>query len=292
MPLTPIALRCNDLVEPLAVATAAPRLSWRLAGAPALQTAWQVQVADDAGFARLRWDSGRQTGDACAQIAYGGPALAPAALAWWRVRAWDEAGQEGPWSASTRWGAGLARPADWQGARWIRAPQPTPAVHLLRRDFASGAVRDARLYLTARGIVTATLNGRPVGDEVFAPGWTDYRQRIHYRCHDVTALVRAGANCLAARLGEGWWCGPLAWDQRRLYGRHSELLCLLRLEGADGAVTWIASDGEWRTADGGTRESSFLNGEHHDAGLEIAGWELPGFADAAWEAVRPLAEEG
>ena len=33
---------------------------------------------------------------------------------------------------------------------------------------------------------------RREGEDWFAPGWTDYAQRIPYRAYDVTALVRAG----------------------------------------------------------------------------------------------------
>ncbi len=55
---------------------------------------------------------------------------------------------------------------------------PTP-VPILRDTFdvADKPVAHARLYSTALGIYELHLNGRRVGDEQFAPGWTDYDKR-------------------------------------------------------------------------------------------------------------------
>ena len=42
-------------------------------------------------------------------------------------------------------------------------------------------VTQAMLYMTALGIADASMNGKPVADEYFTPGWTDYTRRVYYR---------------------------------------------------------------------------------------------------------------
>ena len=40
----------------------------------------------------------------------------------------------------------------------------------------------ARLYVTALGLYEFTLNGQRVGEDRFAPGWTDYQSACGTRC--------------------------------------------------------------------------------------------------------------
>ena len=53
-----------------------------------------------------------------------------------------------------------------------------------------------------------------VSDDVLAPGWTDYRERVEYQAYDVTANIVSGANVLAALLAPGWYSTPLKWFQQ------------------------------------------------------------------------------
>ena len=55
-----------------------------------------------------------------------------------------------------------------------------------------------------------SLNGRPVTDDVFVPGWTDYDFRSQYVTYDVSELVVSGANSIGAILGDGWYSGRIA----------------------------------------------------------------------------------
>ncbi|MDX9956238.1 MAG: alpha-L-rhamnosidase N-terminal domain-containing protein [Anaerolineae bacterium] len=55
-----------------------------------------------------------------------------------------------------------------------RQVQSHPAPYLRREfDLRTGIV-SARLYLTALGVVEASLNGQCVGEQVLTPGWTAY----------------------------------------------------------------------------------------------------------------------
>lgn len=200
--------------HPLGVDDPAPRLGWRVvdAGADYTQAAYQVQAAATAHrltTGDLLWDSGRVRSDAQTDVPWGGPALGSRERVAWRVRVWDAAGKVTPWSQTAHWEMGLLRRADWGDARWIHHPdraidQPLP---VFARAFQVAEeepeVVRARLYLAGLGLHVAWLNEQPVTDEVLAPGNANYQLSVEYRVHDVTRLLRPGANTLGVALGHG-----------------------------------------------------------------------------------------
>jgi alpha-L-rhamnosidase len=284
-------LRCEYKVDPLGIDAAQPRLSWQLQSAErgVVQSAYQVQVAR-AG--KTLWDTGKVASDRSVHVAYAGPALESSGRYTWRVRVWDGAGRASAWSAPASWEMGLLKPEDWT-ARWIetgvsedtKASQPAP---MLRGAFTvKGKVRSARAYVTSLGLYELEINGRRVGDQVFTPGWTSYGKRLQYQTYDVTSLLRDGPNAIGATLGDGWFRGNLAYRrQRNLYGASLALLCQLRIEGADGRVQVVGTDGSWKSATGPVRMSDIYNGETYDARLERPGWSTAGCDDKDWVPVK------
>jgi hypothetical protein len=89
------------------------------------------------------------------------------------------------------------------------------------------------LYVTALGLYECSINGRPVGDDVFNPGWTDYRRRVQYKVYDVASLLREGENVLGAILGDGWAVGHVGWNHRQQYFDRPRLLAQLEITLAD-----------------------------------------------------------
>src|SRR5206468_3801166 len=104
-----------------------------------------------------------------------------------------------------------------------------PAPYLRRAFHLEGSVASARLYITALGLYEASLNGRPVTDAVYRPGWTDYHRRVPYQAYDVTALLQPGENVLGSILGDGWYCGFVG-TQRQVWGDRPQLLAKLVVE--------------------------------------------------------------
>lgn len=293
-------LRCELLVDPLAVHDDQPRLSWEPAVTPA---AHQVQVASSPGALAEgradRWDSGRVDGDACA-TRYAGAPVVPGDAAWWRVRVWQgtDAG-EPAWSEPATWEPGLR--GGWRGS-WITAPpapyardtyRPCPLLRGLL-DLPAAPTR-ARLYVTALGLVRASVNGRVLGAGRLRPGWTDYTQRVQYDAHDVTALLQPGENAVGLVLGEGWYSGHFGIDPRRAnWGPHPQARAHLAVECEDGTSVVFATDGSWRWSYGPILTSDLLQGESYDARQEQPGWDAPGFAAGGWSPVveaedRPVA---
>ena len=126
----PQYLRCEYLVNPLAVASRAPRMSWEVNDPRhgATQAAYQILVAStpevlakDQGD---RWDSGQVDSNETCQVAYAGAALKSRDRCYWKIRTWDTAGKASPWSEVASWRMGLDE-GDWQ-AKWIGDPEPAP----------------------------------------------------------------------------------------------------------------------------------------------------------------------
>lgn len=185
----------------------------------------------------------------------------------------------------------------WQ-AQWIAStvrggPRTTaPAPHFRKTFPIKGSLRKAVLHVTALGLYECEINGARVGNQAFAPGWTDYHKRVHFQSHEVTALLTPGENVLGAILGDGWYCGFLGWGNRQFYGDRPRLLAQLELTADDGTVTRVVSDATWKTATGPILESDLLLGETYDARLSLGAWSSPGYSDAAWSPIVVEAAPG
>ena len=193
---------------------------------------------------------------------------------------WQSAGHD-----DTAWTLAIAV-ARWGDPPWGRRPAVTRPVRLLRRRFRiPPSVRRARLYATALGIHELYLNGVRVSDECLAPGWTDYRRRVEYQAHDVTALLSNGENVLGAALADGWYAGHVGmWGPGR-YGKEPLFLCQLELELGDGTRQLVVSDDDWQAAEGSTRYADLLMGQTIDYRHADPDWCRPG-PGGTWGAVR------
>jgi len=158
---------------------------------------------------------------------------------------------------------------------------------LLRKTFqvSKKAVR-AWVHVAALGTCRVHINGKPVTDDLFVPGRSDFRKRAYYRTYDVTPLVRRGSNAVAATLADEWYAGYCGgWGRPRFYGGEPRLLVQLEIELADGTTQCVVSDNSWKAAYGPIRESDMFMGETYDARLDMPGWDQPRFDDAAWDRV-------
>ncbi|WP_053847203.1 alpha-L-rhamnosidase [Streptomyces sp. NRRL B-24085] len=162
---------------------------------------------------------------------------------------------------------------------------PSRPLPLLRKDFATETgkkVASARVYASALGIYQLELNGQRVGDQVLAPGWTNYHQRIQAQTYDVTELLADGDNAIGASLADGWWSGKVGLGWSRQYGDAPALVAKVRIAYTDGSVQWIGTDGSWKTSEGPYVKADLQDGETYDARLQPSGWSRPGFDDTRW----------
>jgi len=79
------------------------------------------------------------------------------------------------------------------------------AAILLRKEFSiSKPVKRALAAIGTVGYSELTLNGTKAGDAQLSPEYTDYRKRVPYVMHDVTASVVQGPNVLGVTLANGF----------------------------------------------------------------------------------------
>ncbi|TYB71091.1 Bacterial alpha-L-rhamnosidase [Nonomuraea sp. PA05] len=279
--------------DPLGVGESAPRLSWTVTTDTAgwAQAGYEIELGD--GTATGLVESAESV-----LVPWPGAPLGSRERRGARVRVHGADGSVSDWSPWSHVETGLLDPADWRAS--AAAPSlellgvPDGPALLLRRDFPlRGPLAKARLYVTAHGVFEAELNGRVVGDEVLAPGWTSYRNRLRYRTHDVTGLLREGANTLGATLADGWYRGRIGFlgGKTDIYGDRTALIAQLEITYEDGTRDLIATDEHWRCATGPVTSAGLYDGEKHDARLHPAGWSQPGFDDSAWLPAEALAHD-
>jgi len=215
--------------------------------------------------------------------------------------------------SGTDWKATRGQPSEWHEAKykddsWPQAivegkigetaygfPWPPEPASLFRKDFeAHSKVRSARLYATALGSYIPYLNGKRVGDQVLAPGWTDYKQELSYQTYDVTELVEKGTNVLGVCLGDGWYASGLVIQQRRFSFGDPPLRfkAQLEIEYEDGSRQTIVSDESWHTKQSPILKSDIYNGEDYDARLEDKNWDTSKHSGAGWSEVALAATPG
>ena len=298
--LTVTRLHCEYHAAPLGIDVLHPRLGWELTSSrrSARQTACQIAVAasdTDLQAGRWLWDSGKLAVQRSYHHSYAGPALRSRQRCCWQVRVWDEHDRPSAWSEAASWEMGLLDERDWQAAwiaaGWEEAPHTSPPAPLLRHEFRLRAQPvSARLYATSQGVYTTRLNGQRVSDWSLTPGWTAYQHRFQYQTYDVTALLQAGPNVVAALLGDGWYRGYLGFGgQRNYYGTQLALLLQLHVLYADDSEECIVSDASWLAATGPILAADLYNGELYDARCERPGWDAPGHLGEGWSPVRLVA---
>ncbi|MFF4051713.1 family 78 glycoside hydrolase catalytic domain [Streptomyces chartreusis] len=206
----------------------------------------------------------------------------------WRVADTEQQGWREPEFDDSAWHPAVVLAPYGQGP-WgtgVSVAVPEQPAPLLRREFdVPGRVSRARLYISGLAYYEAQINGRRVGRQVLDPGFTDYDETVLYTVHDVTELLRRGANAIGVSLGRGFFgmTTPNVWNWHRPPW-HSEprLVARLEIEHPDGSRTSLVTDDQWRISEGPTLSNSLYAGETYDARREPGLWTSPGFDDSSW----------
>lgn len=153
-----------------------------------------------------------------------------------------------------------------QNANWIHCKDDIgDNVPCYKKRFQKKSeVSSAFLYLSARGVYEATLNGKRVGDFILAPGWTSYEKRIQYQKYDITSQLLE-ENELVVAVASGWYKGPIAkWWSRQKHHKCA-LIAKIEITYADGSFDTIVSDSDWKAALSGYSLCEIYDGFVFDA---------------------------
>lgn len=284
-------LKCEYMINPIAIDTAKPRLSWILTSNDSnrrglKQTAYQVLVSSSLSTLNKDkgdlWDTGKHPSDQSIQIEYDGSALRAETDYFWKVRIWNENNVASAWSAPAQWKMGLLTSADWDAATWIRHSDGSSQVSpLLRNEFrASKTVKSAYAYVCGLGYYEMYLNGSKVGDHVLDPAQTNYDKYSYYVTYDIKDYLNQGDNCVGVTLGGGFYDQDTAF--KGLVYDQPGVIVKLKITYTDGSSQTVVSDKSWRTALGPIQRSNIYTGENYDARQEKPGWTLASYNDSSW----------
>ena len=135
----------------------------------------------------------------------------------------------------------------------------------------------AEIIASALGCYTISINGQKVSDRYFAPGYTQYNQRVLFNRYDVTHLLGQEDAVIRAEVAGGWYAGRLGLTLKgNRFGPKRAFLMELHLTFADGRKSIIGTNETWTvTTDNPRRFASFFDGEIYDArmNLENARWQ-------------------
>jgi alpha-L-rhamnosidase len=287
-------LRAEHRSDAFGIGVASPRLSWivRSDAEGFTQRSYEILAADpdDDGFRQSRFVESSDS----VLVPWPFDPLPSRARRRIAVRVTGRDGDSSPWSDPLDIEAGLLDSADWTAlpvtATFDGAPPQRP-IRFRRAFVVDAGLTRARLYASAYGVYTASCNGTTVGDDVLAPGWTVYNDRLRYQTYDVADLLRAGDNALGLTVAEGWYRGRLGFRGGRsaVYGGEIGPIAQLELHYDDGRRVTVATDATWRAALDGRLAASLYDGEDYDARLVDVDWATPDYDDSGWTPVTVLA---
>lgn len=252
-PAAPTQLRISEGFEdPLGFYDPTPTFSWQLPEEQDVtnQQAYALELTDGSGT--QIWETGKRVGGTSIAVPYTGPDPRSRQRMEWRVRYWDQDDRPSAWSAPARVEYGLLSNDDWRG-QWVGGKLPEEMtehnlprhepVELQRTFQLETQPENARLYITAKGVFQASLNGKRIGNDEMTPGYTPYQKRIETLTYDLTDLLQRGENTLNVSLAEGWHSGRIGYT-KSIYLNEGAPRLLAQLENAGEVI--LVSDENWR----------------------------------------------
>ncbi len=261
------------------------------------QNAYQLQIARDTQFNNLVYDSGVVRSSESAHISVPEVSLDSATRYVVRVKVQDDIGHWSNWCKNS-FVTGLVPHKDTGISPWkadfISAETSTDAsiskgTYLRKEVILHKPVASAYAFTTALGLYHFYINGKKVGNDEMAPGWTAYNKRLLYQSYDVTQLLCMGNNAMGSHIGAGWYKGRMGFeDKRNLYGTQTAFSAELHIAYTDGTTEIVRTDTSWKGSDSPVLFSEIYDGEHYDATQEQKGWNTTEFNDSLWRAVETV----
>ncbi|MBN2625034.1 MAG: family 78 glycoside hydrolase catalytic domain [Spirochaetales bacterium] len=274
--------------------TASPRFSWVIESPfrNSVQKSYQIQIADDASFASVLFDTGVVDSAASAHVTVAEFLPEEGVSCFARVRVTTEADGEGAvtsgYSPSVKILGGMKKPEELK-THFITAEKPkdkesAKGTYLRKEIVLVKDVKSAVIFSTAQGLYQLHLNGAKVSGDQLAPGWTSYDRRLLYQSYDVSGKISRGKNVIGAHLGAGWYKGGISFLHiKNFYGDFASLSLRLDVVYTDGSGESFYSNESWKGHISPVVKADIYNGEEYDARLEQPGWDLPGFDDSSWD---------
>ena len=272
-----------------------PVIGWKLSSdrRNVTQHSYRIRISESPSFDECVFDSGEVVSDESAHVR---PKAGLKSIKRYYIRAevTDDAGEKAAGNSSFI--TAYMDITEWAG-EFITAEQEADKDEsfgtLLRKEFYIDSLPQAAYFVgTAHGLYIPYLNGRKIGGDVLAPGWTSYNKHLLDQVYDISGELLPGANALGVSLGAGWYKGKMSYNlNRNHYGTRTAFGGCIILDYAGGRRVVIGSDASWKGSRSPILFSEIYDGETYDARLEQPGWNKPGFDDSAWSPVETVAQD-
>ena len=148
-------------------------------------------------------------------------------------------------------------------AKWITSPVDfKDAACTFRKEVqVKSKIKKAILMVSAIGIYVPYINGERVGENVLAPGWTNYHSRVQYQTYDVTDILTEN-NTLEFSVGQGWAVGYIGFKSlHNVFADHTSLIAELDISYSDEGSEIIITDTTWDVYSSEVTFSEIYHGE-------------------------------
>lgn len=310
-------ITCDFRTNPLAVNTLQPLFGWQMSSTEngSMQSGYEMEVIQH-HTGKMVWKTGMVNSTQSQLVQYQGQKLLPGRLYAWRVRIRDERNIISNWSdwqtfrmapdesmlqakwigairsdsarlpVSVRFPSREMRTPEYR-AVWEKADSLSRKSILLRKSFRiNKEIKEAIVYIGGYGHYEFTINGKKVGDELFAPLWSDYDKTLYYNTFDITNILKKGENAFGVMLGNGFYNvqGGRYIKLRVSFGAPALWLKTI-IQYQDGSKSEIIADESWKWDLSPVTYNDIYGGESYDARLEQQGWNQAGFNEKGWKPV-------
>ena len=195
-----------------------PVIGWKLSSdrRNVTQHSYRIRISESPSFDECVFDSGEVVSDESAHVR---PKAGLKSIKRYYIRAevTDDAGEKAAGNSSFI--TAYMDITEWAG-EFITAEQEADKDEsfgtLLRKEFYIDSLPQAAYFVgTAHGLYIPYLNGRKIGGDVLAPGWTSYNKHLLYQVYDISGELLPGANALGVSLGAGWYKGKMSYNLNR-----------------------------------------------------------------------------
>jgi len=241
--LTFQSLTCDSQLNPIAIESKQPLLSWivNADGFNREQTAYQILVASDTDLLNEKeadvWNTQKIENSQSIHLKYEGKELLPMNKYYWKVRIWDEENNQSVWSPIQNFEMGLVNESNWGDAKWISLDQDTRTSEHRFRAYQTGKMKtpkmvtsqpvgyfrnelnteknvaNARAYICGLGYYELYINGEKIGDQVLDPAPSNYDKQAYYVSYDISKAIKTGNNAIGIIVGNGFYGQNISWKR-------------------------------------------------------------------------------
>ena len=248
-------LKCENLINPVGIDEKNPRFSWKIESDKqnVTQKMFEICVGD-------HYSKCVKT-DQSICFEYDGVPLKPKTKYEYKVRVWDNDDEVSEWEYGY-FITGLM--GEKPVAKWLGVESSKKEIPVYLKTFNIDNTKNAYLFASAYGLYEIFINGKRLGDNYFAPGFTSYEKRLQYQMYEICDYLECGENKIEIYLGKGWFAGRYPFQTEKPKNSFCAVMCQVEI---DNEII-LTTDKSWNQFDSPIMFSEFYDGEIYDSTKE------------------------